>query len=248
MLVSTVADVDAAFAALETADPVFDLAFIDRDLPGTDGFALLRALERLLPTRRPRVVMSALLSGEDTFQGALKAGVADVLAKPLTPWDLAESLARVFAEPGAVRAAPPAAPAEDLSGLVGARVLLVEDNDINQLVASALLADLGLEVEVADDGAIALERVRERDYDAVFMDVQMPVMDGLAATRAIRALPGRRDLPIIAMTANVMTGDRETCTAAGMNDYLGKPIDRRQLAETLLRWVRRPDARRVEPA
>jgi two-component system sensor histidine kinase/response regulator len=248
MRVAAVGDADAAYAALETADPAFDLTFFDRDMPGTDGLALLRSLERLPPNRRPKVVMSALLSGEDTFHGALKAGVADVLAKPLTPWQVAESLARVLDASVAPMAAPLVAPAQDLSALAGARVLLVEDNDINQLVASALLADLGLEVEVADDGAIALERVRERDYDAVLMDVQMPVMDGLVATRAIRALPDRRDLPIIAMTANVMTGDRETCTAAGMNDYLGKPIDRRLLGETLLRWVRRPAARRNEPA
>jgi len=123
--------------------------------------------------------------------------------------------------------------------LAGARALLVEDNEINQLVATALLNGLGIEVDVAHDGAVAIDRVRQTDYDVVLMDVQMPVMDGLASTREIRNMLGMTRLPIIAMTANVMAGDREACMAAGMDDYIPKPIDRGLLVEKLLHWVKR---------
>ncbi|MBF0273201.1 MAG: response regulator [Magnetococcales bacterium] len=119
----------------------------------------------------------------------------------------------------------------------GVRLLLVEDNLLNQMVAREILADFGLKVEIAGNGVEAVERVAREAFDGVLMDLQMPVMDGLTATRRIRSMPDCATLPIVAMTAQAMPGDRERCLDAGMNDYLAKPIERRALGVVLARWL-----------
>jgi CheY-like chemotaxis protein len=122
-------------------------------------------------------------------------------------------------------------------------VLLVEDNDINQQVARELLEDAGFGVDVAADGQVALDMAQRAPYDLVFMDMQMPVMDGLAATRRMRATASLARLPIVAMTANAMEVDRQRCLEAGMNDVVVKPIDPEELWSALLRWMPQADAR-----
>jgi PAS domain S-box-containing protein len=142
-------------------------------------------------------------------------------------------------------AEPPPATGQTLSAtaaqtqpqLEGRRVLLVEDNEINQEVASSMLEMLGLQVELAEHGSRAVELVRQQTYDLVLMDMQMPVMDGLQATRLIRQMPDRAGLPIIALTAGAMPEDRQQCIDAGMNDYLAKPIDYNELGNLLLQWL-----------
>jgi two-component system, sensor histidine kinase and response regulator len=124
----------------------------------------------------------------------------------------------------------------------GTRVLLVEDNEINQLVAQEILRDAGYIVEVAENGRIAVDMVQQRDWDVVLMDMQMPVMDGLEATQCIRKLANRASLPIIAMTANAMQRDRERCLAAGMNDFVTKPVDPEELFKVLMKWAQRPQS------
>jgi signal transduction histidine kinase/ActR/RegA family two-component response regulator len=130
-----------------------------------------------------------------------------------------------------------------LDALRGARVLLVEDNDMNQLIATEFLADAGCEVDVAADGSIALGMIRAKPYDVVLMDMQMPVMDGVTATREIRRDPRFDALPIVAMTANALEQDRRACRAAGMNAYVTKPFDPEEFLATVAHWVR-ADARR----
>jgi CheY-like chemotaxis protein len=115
--------------------------------------------------------------------------------------------------------------------------LLVEDNPINQMVAQKMLEKIGLESTLAGDGQEALDRLGQGRFDAVLMDCQMPVMDGFEATRRIREQSALLSLPVIAMTANVMEGDREKCIDAGMNDYIGKPVVEADLKKTLARWL-----------
>ncbi len=142
---------------------------------------------------------------------------------------------------GPLHAKPAVQPA--VIGMSGARILIVEDNATNQLVLTKTLERLGYACAVADNGAIALEKIQSNHYDLVFMDVSMPVMDGLTATRKIRELGGIfAELPVLAMTAQSMLGDRERCLAAGMNDYLSKPINREALQQALQHWIKPRDA------
>jgi two-component system, sensor histidine kinase and response regulator len=141
---------------------------------------------------------------------------------------------------GVGKAGRPVPAGKGLAALAGARILLVEDNDINQQVARETLEDAGLTVDVACDGRAALAMVTQAAYDLVFMDMQMPVMDGVTATRAIRQMEGMDKLPIVAMTANAMEKDRQACMEAGMDDVLVKPIDPECMWDVLLRWLAAP--------
>ena len=130
--------------------------------------------------------------------------------------------------------------------LAGRTILLVEDNDVNRAVALAMLKPLGARVDVARNGLEALAAARLHHYDVVLMDCQMPELDGFEATRRIRAHGGPcAEVPIVALTANVLPSDREACLAAGMNDFLGKPVKLDVLRATLQRWLRSASAARV---
>jgi signal transduction histidine kinase/CheY-like chemotaxis protein/HPt (histidine-containing phosphotransfer) domain-containing protein len=168
-------------------------------------------------------------------------GADSVPGQGSTFWFTAVFRAATAADPVAVPQRPGPPP-----NLRGARVLLVEDNVINQQVAAEILQSAGVTVDIAANGLEAVRGVRARHYDAVLMDVQMPVMDGLQATEAIRAIDAYKTLPIIAMTASVLRGDREGCLKAGMNDYVSKPINVDKMLATLARWL--PERRGAGPA
>jgi CheY-like chemotaxis protein/HPt (histidine-containing phosphotransfer) domain-containing protein len=169
-----------------------------------------------------------------------------VLVKPLNASALMDGLSRALAgrraPPAPVAAAPPPA-LEQLRPCRGARVLVVDDNEINQEIAAELLSDAGLVVDVAGDGAQAVAAAQARPYDLILMDMHMPVMDGPAAARALRALPAFTEIPIIAMTANVMQADRDVCRQAGMNDFLTKPVDPDDLYQLVARWIQAAEVR-----
>jgi two-component system sensor histidine kinase/response regulator len=209
--------------------------FVDDGPAELGGRTMADALEALSLAEPPRLVS---LRSDENIEASGAAHQGDVLFKPVHEKALFELLERTLGGRGEPTPAP-SVPVEDaaLEGLRGARVLLVEDNDINQEIAAEMLQQLGVEVDVVSNGAEALARVQASAYGLVLMDLQMPVMDGLAATRAIRALPGFGMLPIVAMTANVMATDRVRCLEAGMNDHLPKPVEPDALRATLLRWI-----------
>ena len=160
-----------------------------------------------------------------------------LITKPVTPSSLISALLEAEQpqdRPG--RAEPSAAPFPEL---MGARVLLAEDNAINRQVANEILQSSGVSVEPAGDGLEAVEKLWEGGYDAVLMDIQMPGMDGLKATRILREYARFDNLPIIAMTAHAMNGDREKSLSVGMQDYIAKPIEPSVLLSTLARWIHR---------
>ncbi|HEY8359609.1 MAG TPA: PAS-domain containing protein [Ramlibacter sp.] len=238
--VETAADGEQAVARVQSAAAMgmaYDAVFVDWLMPRVDGWetcARIRALS--LPARTPLVVMVTGQGRELVAQrpGHEQALLDGYLVKPVTPGMLREAMRRARAAPETATVAPPPAP----QALAGLRLLLAEDNEVNQQIAVELLSRRGAEVEVAPNGAIAVQRLADGGcFDAVLMDVQMPVMDGLDATRMIRRLPDRARLPIIAMTANAMDTDRAACLAAGMNDHVAKPFAVDLVVQVILRHV-----------
>ena len=233
-----------ALVEAERAGNPFVLVMLDWKMPGMDGF---EAAERIRNdprlTTKPWMLLVTAIRDPEFEKLAYESGFDGVLNKPLTRIALLEAvqqLADAAPEAEAKREAAAAAQA-----LRGRRILLVEDDEINREVAIGILEPTGAEITVAMNGAQALEMIRPGRFDAVLMDMQMPVMDGMEATRRLRGDPALRDLPIIAMTANVMAGDRERLLEAGMNDFIGKPIRVSALYATLAKWVgtaqRQPD-------
>ena len=245
-------DALAAVARAETdADP-FAIVFLDWRMPGLDGIETARRIDAMPLGTRPHRVLVTAYGREDVLREAENTGFDGILVKPVSPSLLFDAAMRALGDEADVRtsagAPVPVSHTEtrDLTRLQGARVLLVEDNEFNQQVALELLAAAGIHVELAQNGALAAQCVERGSYDLVLMDLQMPVMDGMEATRRIRAMPGRDRLPILAMTANAMAGDRERSLAGGMNDHVTKPIDPEQLFDVLLRWL--PDRAGNDPA
>ena len=233
-----------ALAELERAEQgrqPYDAIFVDWKMPEMDGVALVREIARLPWRRRPLVLMVTAHDREALLQAVSGLEIDDVIDKPVTPSRLLDTVMHLL-RPDARAVLIRAEPVEAASGAValrGLRALLVEDNEVNQEVALALLHELGLVVDLAPDGVVAVDMVQRRAYDVVLMDMQMPVMDGLTATREIRKLPGLDGLPILAMTANALADDRQRCFEAGMQDHIAKPVDPRDLAAKLQHWVGR---------
>ncbi len=212
-----------------------DIVFIDQMMPGLSGESLaerIRAIPQLSETKL--VLISS--AGRHGRGEAAKRVLDAILDKPIRQRDLLSCLATLYAGPAALApkttAFKPAASPEMAHGL---RILLAEDNKINQKFALALLAKGGHQVRVAENGHQAVDAMRREDYDVVLMDIQMPELDGIQATRQIRALPKPKcDVQIIALTAHALSGAREEYIAAGMNDYISKPVDQTVLLAKLL--------------
>ncbi|GAB3352663.1 response regulator [Lysobacter tyrosinilyticus] len=217
----------------------FDVVLLDLDGLGTAALTVAERIKTLAAPREQRVVLVGSTPDPELARRARHAGMA-VIAKPIAPSSLFDMLARMLGPVARSRAsAPPTA--ESLGALRGARVLVAEDNEFNQEVAKAILGDAGLVVDIADDGEAAVRMVQSQHYDLVLMDMQMPVMDGLTATREIRLWGQCPGLPILAMTANAMQEDGRRCIEAGMDDFVTKPIDPDHLLSVLLKWIERDD-------
>ena len=253
MRTDDVADGPAALLALESAckagDP-FRLVILDMQMPGMDGETLGRKIHADPMLRHTRMIMMTSSHMHSDARKMKGMGFDAWLTKPVRQTEFFQALFAVFARQVAAPLPIPAsnAAAENRAVLQNckahARILLADDNPINQEVAANLIARLGLRSDSVSDGHEAIAALRRRPYDLVLMDVQMPEMDGYETTRRIRAdesrSPGKR-VPIIAMTADAMSGDRERCMEAGMDDYLSKPIGPRTLAKTLAKWLPKID-------
>jgi two-component system sensor histidine kinase/response regulator len=224
----------------------YDLVAVDWQMPQMDGIEVAKVLKGMALASPPRTILVTAHGREDAVKGAAEAGIDAVLIKPVNASLLLETIMDVLSRDSSlVRRSEPSerARGSHLPSLAGARVLLVEDNELNQDVARGLLESGGVLVDVADNGAIALERLSaapDGTYAAVLMDMQMPVLDGLSATRELRKDPRFVTLVVIAMTANAMAQDVERCRQAGMNDHIPKPLEESVLWTTLTRWVAPP--------
>lgn len=231
---------EQALRALREADRQqrpYGLLLLDWRMPGMDGIELARRIRSLGLPHVPQMLMVTAHGRDEVADAARSEGIDNVLVKPVSASVLFDTLMQPLAQGWDVHPLQRPSTAAPHEALRGVSVLLVEDNELNQIVAQELLRDAGMRVDVASNGQEALARVAQRPYDIVLMDMQMPVMDGETATRQLRSDPRHARLPIIAMTANAMQADRERCFAAGMNDHVSKPIDPEVLWATLVRWL-----------
>ena len=245
-LVSEAASGKAALEILATvdsaADPV-ELVLLDWKMPEMDGVEVARHVHQLAEIHGiphlPVIIMVTAYSKDQLLEEARDVQLDAILTKPVTASGLFDTIIR-FQGGQVLEKAADVQPdlREQLAAIQGARILLVEDNAINQQVAREFLVRSGLQVTVADNGAEALKILQDATFDAVLMDLQMPVMDGIAASRQIRLDERFRELPIIAMTAAVMQKDREECLAAGMNDHVAKPIQPNELRTALIKHIK----------
>jgi len=247
--VSTAADGAQAVQSAERAQAEgrpYALVLMDWQMPVLDGLEAARQLGDGRLRAPPAIVLVTSFGRDDSLTAALAAAGQPrrpvLLTKPVTASTLLGAIGEAL---GHVDLPPPAAQRrrdsarEAMRQVAGARMLVAEDNELNQELVTALLEDAGLHVTLACNGRVALDLLEAAPdgFDGVLMDCQMPVLDGYAATRALRADPRWTALPVIAMTANAMSGDRERVIEAGMNDHLSKPLDVDHLFEILARWV-----------
>ncbi len=218
--------------------PRFPLVLSDVMMPGMDGIELAKSLSKTCAAHPPKILFLSSDGATNSLRKAGTYGVERVLTKPVKQSDLLDAITAVLGR--ASRDSEPTGHDSGSERVPGMRVLLVEDGRVNQIVATRMLEGRGHEVSLAGNGREALAAFEKGQFDAILMDIQMPEMNGFEATRAIREkekIAGRR-IPIIAMTANAMKGDRESCLEAGMDDYVAKPVRASELFETLERHAR----------
>ncbi len=225
----------------------YDIVIVDWKMPVMNGIECIKEFPERLSQPSPLVIMVTAYDRDDLLAEArvANATVNAVLSKPVTANSMFKSLAKVTGhETGKIneKSKGPDKLSETAGLLEGAHLLLVEDNEVNQEVAIGLLANEGIKTTVACNGQEALDLLNSgQTFDGVLMDVQMPVMDGYTATRNIRSQERFKELPIIAMTAGTMVGDREKCLESGMNDQVIKPIDPAHMFRTISRWIKEPE-------
>ncbi|MCH7376826.1 response regulator [Aeromonas sp. MR19] len=224
-------------ASAEQEGRPYEVVLLDWHMPGLDGIETGRRLIARGFTQRPYRVMVTGYGREEVFREAEAAGFDRVLVKPVCASVLFDTVIGLFGQQATPVAFKSQQPAHSYR-FDGLTILLAEDNELNQQVARELLRAVGAKVDIAANGAIALKMAEQAHYDLILMDMQMPVMDGLAATRLLRLQEREgHHIPILAMTANVMAGDRERCLEAGMDDHIAKPIDPDKLYAALQRWA-----------
>jgi signal transduction histidine kinase/DNA-binding response OmpR family regulator/HPt (histidine-containing phosphotransfer) domain-containing protein len=235
-------------AEADNQETRFEFVMMDWQMPGMDGLETVRVLREMNPKSVPFVLMVTAHRRQELLKGAQLLGIEHVLAKPVSASLLVNTMMQLMGHaPRDVlnmrRVHDANALESALEPLAGARILLVEDNEINQLVACELLRGAGFSVDVAENGQVGVHQVHARQaegqpYDIVLMDMQMPVMDGVTASRLIRETYDPQTLPVVAMTANAMQADKDRCLAAGMNGFVSKPINPDELWRALLSWIK----------
>jgi len=245
--VTVAASAEEGIAELENEAKIrpYRLVLMDWKMPGMDGIKATELIKNLpsLP-QKPKVIIATAYGREEVMQRSEKVGVDGFLLKPVGQSVLFDSIMIALGKGAQERETVKRVNCrdeEELRKIRGARILLAEDNEINQQVAEEILQQAGLVVRSANNGKEAVEMVNAGNFDVVLMDIQMPVMGGFEATQEIRRNERFQDLPIIAMTAHAMAGDREKSIEAGMNDHLTKPIDPDQLISALVKWVKPGD-------
>lgn len=228
--------VDQIILSESPGNQPFGLVVIDWMLPGMNGLDLARWMRARQPTRETRILIISAYAGKEEEATCVESGVNAFLPKPVTASALFDTIQETFGIANQTKRHISDG-GENLQEFAGVHLLLAEDNEANQMVATSLLGRLGIVLDIAGNGREALRMVEEKPYHAILMDMQMPEMDGLEATRLIRAKKEFREIPIIAMTANAMRSDMEACMQAGMNDFVSKPIDRSNLLRALKRWI-----------
>ena len=214
----------------------YDLIFLDWQMPEMDGIEIAKRINAMGLAPAPRLVIITAYGREDVIREAEAEGIGDVLIKPISASILFDTALHLL---GSRNQEKPVAPKESAApriNIAGAKILLVDDNEDNQQVGIEILKSFGCTISIAANGDEAIKRIINEPFDVVLMDIQMPVKDGLAATREIRKINGYERLPIIAMTANATIEDRDRCYAAGMDDYVSKPVDPDILRDTISKF------------